>query len=233
MKLAPRYAFIAFFVIALADLWLSRSGDPVWRYATKPLLIPLLMLGYSLSVPRPFRLFSRLLLAGLFFSWLGDLFLMFEDPKGLFFIVGLLCFLTTHLLYIRYFLLTEPGTESFFRKRPLLYLAVLAYTIELLYVLWPHLGGMRIPVMVYGIVISLMLAAALWQYGKLESRTAWIFILGALLFVASDSMLAINKFRQPFPEAGLLIMATYVLAQYLIVWGSIRHLNTADPLPLA
>jgi uncharacterized membrane protein YhhN len=226
MKLEPRYAFITFFLLAIADTWLSYAGDGSLRYVTKPLLMPLLMVGYYLSIPKPLGIFARLILFGLLFSWLGDVFLMFEDPKGLFFIAGLLCFLTTHLLYIRYFMLTRSGSESFFRKRPLLFLAVLAYTIELMYVLWPHLGGMKIPVLAYGIIISLMLGAALWQYGKLDSRTAWTFILGALFFVASDSMLAVNKFRQPFAGSGLLIMGTYVLAQYLIVRGSVRHLKS-------
>jgi uncharacterized membrane protein YhhN len=183
-------------------------------------------------VPKPLSMFARLILFGLFFSWLGDIFLLFEDPKGLFFIAGLLCFLTTHVLYIRYFATTRSDSESFYRKRPVLFLAVVAYLIELLYVLWPHLGGMRLPVLVYGFIISVMLASALWQYGKLDNRTAWLFILGALFFVASDSMLAVNKFKQTFPYSGLLIMATYVLAQYLIVRGSVAHLRSQGNLTL-
>jgi uncharacterized membrane protein YhhN len=225
MKLEPRYAFIAFFLIAVADIWFAQSGNAVLRYITKPMLMPVLMLGYWLSVPKPLSSFPKLILSGLFFSWLGDIFLMFEDPKGLFFIAGLLCFLTTHVLYIRYFATTKSESESFYRKRPVLFLAVVAYLIELLYVLWPHLGGMRLPVLVYGLIITVLLGSALWQYGKLEKGTAWLFILGALFFVASDSMLAVNKFKRSFPYSGLLIMGTYILAQYLIVQGSIRHVR--------
>jgi hypothetical protein len=225
MKTASRYIFMIFIVVAIVDLWLSQSGNENFRHITKPLLIPLLMLGYLLSINQPLNSYAKLIFGGLFFSWLGDIFLMFEDPGGIWFICGLLAFLTTHLFYIRYFSKTISSSESYFRKRPILFLAVLAYLIELLYILWPHLQGMKVPVLLYGIIISFMLIMALWQYGKLSSYTAWIFIGGAMFFVASDSLLAIDKFKQHFPFAELLIMSTYVLAQYLIVQGSIRHLK--------
>jgi uncharacterized membrane protein YhhN len=80
-------------------------------------------------------------------------------------------------------------------------------------------------VIIYGIIISVMLAMALWQYGKLSSLTAWLFILGALFFVMSDSMLAIDKFKQHVAYAPVLVMSTYILAQFLIVRGSLRHLE--------
>ncbi len=227
MKNGARIAFAAFLLAAVADIWFSYSGDQQGRLVTKPLLMPLLMIGYALSAPRPFGQFQKLLLAGLFFSWLGDILLMFEDDAGLFFIGGLLFFLTTHVLYIRYFAATRSSSLSFFRKRPLLFVAVLAYTIELLYVLWPHLGPMKVPVIIYGLIISIMLSMALWQYGKLSSKTAWLFIIGALLFVTSDSMLAIDKFKQHFSSASVMVMSTYVLAQFLIVLGSLRHLGPA------
>lgn len=101
----------------------------------------------------------------------------------------------------------------------------MAYLIELMYLLWPFLGDMKIPVLLYGITISTMLSAALWQYQKLENKTAVFFILGAFFFVVSDSILAINKFRNAFETAGILIMTTYIVAQLLIVEGAIRYRN--------
>jgi uncharacterized membrane protein YhhN len=219
-----RAAYLLFAAAALADLWfVNQGGDE--RYFTKPLLMPLLMLGYYLET-RPTQFFSRLILLALFFSWMGDIFLMLENRNALFFIVGLVSFLTAHLLYIYYFASIKPNTRSFMRKRPVMLLAVLAYVVELLYVLWPHLGGMKVPVLIYGLVIGTMLAFALWQYGKIPAPAAWLFIVGAILFVASDSMLAINKFKTPIAQGGIWIMGTYVLAQYLIAKGSARHLKS-------
>jgi uncharacterized membrane protein YhhN len=67
-----------------------------------------------------------------------------------------------------------------------------------------------------------MLSAAMWQYQKLENKTALFFIIGATLFVASDSLLAFNRFRESFNLAGVSIMTTYILAQLFIVTGAIR-----------
>ncbi len=101
-------------------------------------------------------------------------------------------------------------------------IAVMAYLVEFMYILWPKLDDMRIPVLIYGITISTMLSAALWQYQKLENKTALYFIIGATLFVTSDSLLALNMFKENFSTAGILIMSTYILAQLFIVLGAIR-----------
>jgi uncharacterized membrane protein YhhN len=85
------------------------------------------------------------------------------------------------------------------------------------------LGDFRIPVIVYAVVILSMLAAALNRYGKVNGLSFMLVSLGALLFVASDSMIAINKFYEKFDFARILIMATYLLGQYLIATGSLRQ----------
>lgn len=224
MKKSHHAAYLLFAVAAVADLLLSQI-HPEGRYVTKPLLMPLLMAGYFLEI-RPLNIFSRTILSALFFSWLGDVFLMFEQAMPVFFIVGLASFLTAHLLYIAYFSRIKASTVSFLRKRPVMLLAVVAYVLELMFVLWPHLGGMKVPVLIYGIVIGTMLCFALWQYGKIPSGAAWLFITGALLFVVSDSLLAVNKFKAPIQHGGLWIMSTYILAQYFIARGSAKHLMT-------
>jgi uncharacterized membrane protein YhhN len=223
MTKTHRVAYLLFWLAALADLWFV-ANDSDGRFFTKPLLMPLLALGYALETKPQSRL-SALVLAALFFSWLGDVFLMLEYRNSIFFILGLLGFLTAHALYIGYFI-RIPATEgrSFIRKRPVMLLAVVAYVVELLYVLWPSLDGMKIPVLTYGIVIGTMLCFALWQYGKIESFAAGLLIIGAILFVASDSLLAVNKFKSPIPHGGIWVMGTYVLAQYCIAKGSARQI---------
>jgi uncharacterized membrane protein YhhN len=217
--------YIFFGIVALLDI-LSGQFFPDLRYYTKPLLMPLLMLAYYMEV-RPLGIFSRILLSGLFFSWVGDVLLMLESVNGSFFIGGLLSFLTAHLMYIRYFTKTNSNDESYLKRRPIMLLVIVAYVIELMYILWPYLGEMKVPVLIYGSVIGIMLAFALWQIGKLERQAAILFTAGAAFFVLSDSLLAINKFRSQFPYAGMAIMFTYCLAQYLIARGSARHLETS------
>ncbi len=216
--------YIVFGIVALLDI-LNGQFFPDFRYFTKPLLMPLLMLAYFLEV-KQLGLFSRILLSVLFFSWVGDILLMFESINGVFFIGGLLSFLTAHLMYIRYFSKTNSVNEPYLKSRPVMLLAILAYVIELMYILWPYLGEMKVPVLIYGSVIGLMLSFALWQIGKLDKKAASLFVMGAAFFVLSDSLLAINKFRSSFAYAGTAIMFTYCLAQYFLVRGSARHLET-------
>lgn len=207
-------------IVTFADLYLG-SGDTELRVFTKPLLMPLLMLAFTMEAGVNGRS-QRHLLVALFFSWLGDVFLLFEQRNGIFFILGLSSFLTAHIIYIIYFSGIPSDKSSYFRKRPVMFLAVVAYVIELLYLLWPGLGALKLPVLVYALVIGSMLCMALWQYGRLRDRTALLFILGALLFVLSDSILALDRFRGHHAWSGVLVMTTYVAAQVLIALGAIK-----------
>ena len=223
MKNYVRQAYLLFGLAALADI-LCLNFFPGLRYFTKPLLMPLLMLAYFLET-RPLTELSRYFLLALFFSWVGDVLLMFDKYDPVFFMAGLAGFLAAHVTYILYFRKIVSDRPSFLKKRPVMLLAVFVYVFELLYILWPDLGGMRIPVLVYAIVIGTMLSFALWQYGKLEEKTARLYMGGAFFFVLSDTLLAINKFKRELPLAGILIMVTYILAQYMLAKGSARHLR--------
>jgi uncharacterized membrane protein YhhN len=95
----------------------------------------------------------------------------------------------------------------------------------LVVILYPVLGDLKIPVMIYALVLTLMVLNALFRYGRTSMKSFLLVFLGAILFMASDSMLAINKFLQPFSGAGVWIMLTYCVAQFLIVEGALIHLK--------
>lgn len=216
-----RLLFLLYLIISFAEITLVTQGNDALRMFTKPLIIPILAAIYLSSTNKRVGLFKDTILLGLIFSWIGDILLQMEGR----FVPGLVSFLIAHIFYIRFFTTTSSTEKSFFKLRPVMLLGVIAYLIELMYLLWPFLGDMKIPVLLYGITISTMLSAALWQYQKLENRTAVFFILGAFFFVVSDSILAINKFRNAFETAGIFIMTTYIVAQLFIVEGAIRYRN--------
>jgi len=145
--------------------------------------------------------------------------LLFESRDPLFFICGLASFLLTHIFYIIYFLNIRSQNISLLKKQPLWALLVIGYGAGLVWILFPHLGAMKIPVMAYAVVISSMLISSLYVLGKINKAAGELYVLGALAFVVSDSLLAINKFYQPIPYAGVFIMLTYCVAQFLIVCG--------------
>ena len=80
---------------------------------------------------------------------------------------------------------------------------------------------MRLPVILYTIVILAMLAGAINRIEKVKKVSYSLVLAGAILFVISDSVIAYNKFVHQFDTSGIVIMSTYVSAQYLIVAGYI------------
>ena len=206
-----------FLLIATINLLLI-----VLDYATitrflKPFLMPLLFLYVYYQ-----EAFStkKFLLLGLTFSWIGDILLLFAAKGELFFIAGLLSFLTAHVFYI--YLFSKLGTTEAYKKNLVFwagFIMIVLYLQSLLALLLPKIGTLKIPVSVYAVTISVMLAFAWRGYFSWNPSTRFFILFGAMAFVASDSLLAINKFYSPFENASFLIMATYLAAQYGIVSG--------------
>ena len=210
---------IAFLLFTLAELVSIIYPSVILHYIAKPLLIPtlILLLLFSKTI-KPGKV---LLVTGLFFSWAGDIFLMLESKNALFFIAGLVCFLTTHIFYIIYFLRIQSQQISLLKRQPLLILLVVGYGFSLVWLLFPHLGELKLPVIIYAAVICTMLLCSLHVFTKVKSPDNLFYLVGAIAFVLSDSLLAFNKFYQPFSYAGIFIMLTYCVAQYFIVRGFI------------
>ena len=217
--LANNLGLIIFGVAGTLNLSSELINHPLGVMLSKPLLMPALALILYSGV-RPLQRYHTMILAGLTFSWIGDVLLMFVEKGGqAFFIFGLISFLAAHLSYIIAFY-GKASESGYLKGRPLLVLPFLIYMVFINLWWWNHLGAMQIPVMLYSIVITIMALSAL-NLRHIVSKAAWNSLFsGALLFVMSDSLLAINKFVHPIPEAGFLIMSTYILAQYFIVQGS-------------
>ncbi|MBK8721555.1 MAG: lysoplasmalogenase [Saprospiraceae bacterium] len=190
-----------------------------FNFTTKPLLLPwLLMAVYIFPTIR-----NRTWLFGaLLFSWIGDILLLFVYKSQTFFIFGLVSFLIAHLAYILAF---KNEIKGYHPKKSLPYfyiILIIGYLLAMWFVLIPTLGGMKIPVILYSIVITTMLAMSIYVDSILDSAASKWMILGAILFVLSDSILAFNKFHSPVPFASLAIMSTYLFAQFALVKGFLQ-----------
>jgi uncharacterized membrane protein YhhN len=207
------YWIILFVVVFLADLVAVYTNNETLRYITKPLLMPLLIVFFVFQTKDFASSLKKWITLALVFSWAGDVLLMFESTNSNFFIFGLVAFLIAHIFYILYY-------ENVIRKEGLSksywwFLPVIIYYIVLIYILSPNLGDMKLPVRIYGIVISYMLIQALQTGGIKTPGAAILMIAGAVLFITSDSILAINKFYESFEYAGIAIMLTYGMAQLI------------------
>lgn len=218
-----RFALLLFFSVSAIHLGAVALSFGVVAKATKPLLMPTLAVYYLLGTGRDR---SILILGAMLLSLSGDVLLMDHS----FFIAGLGAFLAAHLLYIfgyrqHQYAEEEDALRGIQRVR-LAFPIILAGT-GLVVVLYPVLGDLRVPVMIYALVMTLMVLNALFRYGKTNAASFWLVLTGAILFMASDSVLAIDKFLFPVNRSGLWVMSTYLAAQFLIIEGIIRH----HPLP--
>lgn len=210
--------FVGISVIYLILLFIGQ--DEIAWYL-KPILLPFLILETYSS--ENFKT-KKLLLSALFFSWIGDIILMFADKGELYFIFGLVSFLIAHIIFIALFTKQEKENISTNKLFWVGLIIVGIYLFGMLSLLYPSLGDLKIPVTVYAITISTMLLMAIKGYFNWRKPNNLTVLLGALIFVSSDSILAINKFHSELPKSGFLIMITYIVAQFLITKG-ILNLN--------
>ncbi len=182
---------------------------PRWRvYLFKPLTTTLLLLLASLAPGGQAPAYRLAIVIGLACSLIGDILLMLPRDR---FVAGLASFLLAHLAYILAFSTGVPALSG-----PVLALPLLAAAAVLLRLLWPGLGKLRVPVLLYTLTILVMVWRAWARDQALPSSSAVLAAAGATLFMISDALLALNRFYRPFRLAQATIMTTYVGAQTLI-----------------
>lgn len=207
---------VAFFIVCsiwnLMSLW---REDQKSNRISKPLLMPLLIVVYLLSGCQV----DFLVVAALFFGFLGDTFLL---GSGNFFLLGLVSFLIGQLCYIAAFL-TQSRLSL---MRPAVFAVLLPYLFYSFVVcraLLPSVEKKMYPAVIFYMVclLAMSFAAFTAMYcGHTGGR--WIFA-GSLFFVASDSILAFQTFQKNRGKyVNVLIMLTYLIAQSLIVYGMVH-----------
>jgi len=215
---------ISFILIAILDLCVEVFDIAEARLFIKP-LICLVLGGYLISKTRLYGNFSKLIFAGLLFSLVGDIALLFAGNGGTFFIVGLSAFLVAHVFYATAFFRDyryDPDASKKYGHIMLFLMAV--STIGFYFWIRTYLMDLKIPVMAYMIVISIMVIMAGYRYQRVNLLSFQLILAGAICFIISDTLLAINKFVQPFVFSGVFIMATYMAAQFLITVGALERI---------
>ncbi len=188
-----------FALAAAAELTgVALSWEPL-QWIAKPLLAPLL-LWYLVR-----RAGMSLVGWGLVFAFAGDVALLV--PGFVPFLVGMACFLGTQVCFLR----------AFLRRAALHRVAAAGYGVlwaALNAALWPSLGALRVPILVYSLALSAMAAAAAGV-----SRTV---AAGGALFLLSDLLIGLGAADLDFPGRDLVVMTTYIAALFLITTGSTR-----------
>ena len=195
-------------------------------YATKPFLMLLLALYFIFALP--LNKVNWLILIAVLFGGAGDIFLMLEGDEK-WFMLGMVAFLLGHIFYIIAFMLEIGDNIVSFPIWGLFFLIPVVLILVMTYPMFKnHLGDLKIPVHVYMLVILVMhiftvLRVAAYDFFCVCFLLVW---LGSLLFILSDSLIAIDTFNKEkkIPHGRIIIMLTYILGQFLIVQGVILSL---------
>jgi uncharacterized membrane protein YhhN len=190
------WLFAALAVAFVASIaLLPYPGDFLLK--ASPIACLVIAVGLAGTGPR-----QRLVIAALVFSAIGDISL----ERGVF-ILGLGAFLVAHLFYLTVFCRRLRPTPT----GAVALLALALYALVLMVYLSPRLGESAVPVYLYMGVLFAMAGAAI--IGR-DNHT--LVAIGAVLFVLSDSLIAIDRFAGPVPGARYAIMVLYYAAQYLL-----------------
>lgn len=214
-----RFVIYIYFLVLLADMLLIAFNKESCRFATKPVLMILLavyVLYSNAKMPRDYRIF---LLLALVFSSLGDDLLLFPNL----FLPGLGGFLLAHVMYIIFFLKIRYSNPPVPLCRYPLILLNAAIVILFILFMAPYLGNLIVPVIVYAFALSITVQSVLHAFHFRRQPAGWYCIIGAVLFLLSDLLIAVGKFYHSFPGGDVIVMLTYGFAQWGLVYGSTEY----------
>lgn len=197
---------LLFFTFAMLYLVLLPFGPLSISWLLKALPIVILFIAVFRTVRFPGK---TLLLLALLFSASGDILL----EQGLF-IFGIAAFLIAQIHYGIYFAKNSASLVT----RWYISIIIIVFMLVMIFLLKPHLGQFTVPVFAYLVVIGFM--GLLAAQSKMPLRWS---VAGALMFILSDSFIAINRFLYPLPLASYSIMTSYYLAQWMIVQGMLNN----------
>ncbi len=215
-----RIPLLIFFVLIVGiELIGCLTADLTYEYIAKPWIMPWIAVYFLLYFQKQ-SIKWKVLLA-FFFCWTGDVLLLLANVYELFFYTGVGGFLIGHLFYISIFSgHGEYRVKGFVSQKPLVILPYLLYLAGIIALLFPVMTGIMRPIIiVYGVVLIGMALAAVNRKGRVSSPVFNRIFWGSILFVLSDTLIAVNKFHTEFDYARVLIMSTYIAAQVLILSG--------------
>jgi uncharacterized membrane protein YhhN len=189
--------------------WINGICQPVLKAA------PILLLAvWALSSRVKY---GWLIGVGLIFSAAGDITL---DVHSLGFLFGMCLFAMAHIIYIICFTVS-------IRFNPARFISAFVFICCIAILIWrlSQSSGLSDPLLrwmvyTYTMIITLMVVTAFFY-----NTYSIIIPAGAVIFAISDSMIAWNRFILPIQNSGILIMSTYYMAQYMIMFGYLKSAN--------
>lgn len=213
-----------YMIAGISDLALIAQNLREYHLWTKPVILLSLIIYFTKGSKLIQGSFLRKsVLAALVFSLVGDMLMMF--PR--LFSYGLGAYLMAFICYIFAFKLSQRNATNFsgfYIIRLFLYNLPFYFMTAILYFLIHYkLGSMKIPIIIHICVMVIMVTTARERFRKTQAESFWQVMLGSFLFFVSQGIYLMDLFYRPLPDAAIMIIGTYLLAQLLIVMGIRSH----------
>ncbi|MBC7745458.1 MAG: lysoplasmalogenase [Flavobacterium sp.] len=214
---------ISFGLVALFVLFAETWHISQLQLLLKP-LICILLSGYLISCSRLYGTFSKLIFLGLLFSLAGDILSIFAASKVLLFLAGLSAFFIAQLFYSIAFIRDYLYDVRASNKIGYVILFIIAlYSVVLILLIQPFLAELSFWLGIYVLAVSITVVLAAFRHGRVNRTSFRLILTGMFSFLISTGFLALNRLVAPFSSSGVFIMATYMLAQILITFGTIER----------
>lgn len=218
MKTLKKVVMAAFLVFSAIEIYAAFTNQSSIKYISTPILMPLLAIFYILCTRKK----NWLVIAALILSFIGDVLNQWQSNEDIFmietaaFLLALVCYIIVLNQPISHLSKVPPAIYS-------LSIVYIAYGIIVFLKLRPYLGEMEFPCLIYLAIVLLMSFSALIRIGQYKGRSLWLPLIGSLLFIASDTFLAVNAFQYngQMRYGDFLTTIFYLPAQVLIVLGLI------------
>jgi len=222
--------FTLLFIVSVVGVFAGIVLHVKWLdYVSKPLIMISIGGHFLLNSKNIDKNIVRFAMFAFLFSLFGDSFLMFTDNGMLYFIFGLASFFIAQISYIFLFRQTIKiaDGEPFLRKNSLYLNGYIMYGFVIYILLFNHLDiVLKIVVFIYMLALLGMSTMALNRFKTVSSQSFFFVLYGSILFVISDTLIALDKFLMPIPNDRLFVMSTYMAAQFLIMKGILKQFES-------
>lgn len=203
-----KISLFVFVLVSLLDITGILFEIPLLVLIFKPLVLLSLMLLYFVTATK----INKIYVLALVCSFFGDVLLMYVGD--VYFTFGLVSFLLAHLIFIK--IIVDRFQKPDLSKIIMSIIPFAILFIGIIYFLKDDLNELFIPVVIYGFTISTFGVVAMLDYMNTRTDQSFLMFVGAVIFISSDSILAINKFYNTTQVLEVFVMATYIVAQFLI-----------------
>ena len=214
---------VLYFLILILNIYALVSEHQILRIIATPLIGMSLML-YLIIKTRLENNFHKLIMAALVLSMAGDIQLLFATGAEFYFLTALVATLLGYILYsIAYYIDFKKDFSAPKRIGNRLLVILIVSLISLYVTASRNLGSFKYPTLAYVTVLSAMVVLSGYRFKRVNQLSFKLILTGSFSFFISDLAIGYYNFIDQESIMMIIYLSTYIIAQYLVVIGTIER----------